>query len=374
VVVTALNHNEILVDDPVWLSDREVLDGYVERRRQINRLEAEATRWLAEIDRRRAFETDGHLSSTAWVTATVGDSPGAAAGRVRVARRIESMPVTAEAFHEGEIDLPRVQMLIAASRIDETLFARDEQILVDAAGTLSMDNLRRALAYWKQAADLRAAQTDAQHLYRRRRLSVSVTLGGMVRLDGDLDPESGETVITALRSLTDPTNLDPSDTRTPLQRRADALVELCRDHLDHQDTPMSGGEKPHVTLTVSIDALEGRAAQPCQLTETGVITPQAARRLACDAAVTPMITDNLGAPIDIGRRTRSIPPAIRRALIARDGGCTAPGCGRPARWTDAHHIVHWADGGPTNLDNLTLLCRHHHRQAHEGNPQPPKRE
>jgi len=265
-------------------------------------------------------------------------------------------------------------MLVATSAVDETLFRRDERTLVDAARTLSVDHLKRALAYWRQAADLRAAQADAEHLHRRRRLSVSVTLGGMVRLDGDLDPESGETVITALRSLTDPTNLDPTDGRTPPQRRADALVEICRGHLDHQDTPVSGGEKPHVTLTVSIEALEGRAGKPCELTETGVITPQAARLLACDAAVTPMITDNLGAPIDVGRRTRSIPPAIRRALIARDQGCTSPGCSRPARWTDAHHIVHWADGGPTNLDNLTLLCRHHHHQAHQHETQPPKRE
>ena len=373
-MVTSLTRTEPMVDDPVWLSDREVLDGYAERRRRIARLEAEATRWLTEIDRRRAFEADGHLSATAWVTATVGDSPGTAASRVRVARRIESLPATSEAFRAGDIDLPRVQMLIAASRVDEDLFRRDERVLVDAARTLSVDHLKRALAYWRQAADLRAAQVDADHLYRRRRLSVSVTLGGMVRLDGDLDPESGETVLTALRSLTDPTNLDPRDNRTPLQARADALVEICRDHLDHTDTPVSGGERPHVTLTVSIDALEGRAAQPCELDETGVITPQAARRLACDAALTPMITDNLGAPIDVGRRTRTIPPALRRALVARDQGCTAPGCTRPARWTDAHHIVHWADGGPTNLDNLTLLCRHHHRQTHEDDPRSPKRE
>jgi len=313
--VTTLTDYEIPVDDPVWLSDREVLDGYAERRRRINRLEAEATRWLGEIDRRRAFETDGHVSSTAWVTATVGDSPGGAASRVRVARRLESMPATTEAFVAGEIDLVRVQMLVATSSVDEDLFLRDERTLVDAARTLSVDHLRRALAYWRQAADLRAARTDANNLYRRRRLSVSATLGGMVRLDGDLDPEAGEIVLAALRSVTDPGNLDPSDGRTPPQRRADALTDICRDHLDHGDKPVSGGEKPHMTLTVSIDALEGRAAKPCELTETGVITPQAARRLACDAAITPMITDN-----------------------------------------------------------LTLLCRYHHNQAHQHEPQPPKRE
>jgi len=97
----------------------------------------------------------------------------------------------------------------------------------------------------------------------------------------------------------------------------------------------------------------------------GPITGEAARRIACDAGITRVITDGPSQPLDVGRRTRTIPPAIRTALVVRDRGCVFPGCDRPPPWTDAHHLVHWADGGPTNLDNLALLCRTHHRTVHE---------
>jgi hypothetical protein len=149
------------------------------------------------------------------------------------------------------------------------------------------------------------------------------------------------------------------------------LVELCRDYLDHGDTPLSGGRRPHVTLHVAAEALHGLAAEPCEVDGAGVVTPQAARRIACDAAVTRLSVDGDGSALDVGRATRSVPPALRRALEARDRGCVI--CGRPARWCDAHHIVHWADGGPTSLDNLVLLCRHHHRLIHQNRIQLPPR-
>jgi Domain of unknown function (DUF222)/HNH endonuclease len=97
----------------------------------------------------------------------------------------------------------------------------------------------------------------------------------------------------------------------------------------------------------------------------GPITGEAARRIACDAGITRVITDGPSQPLDVGRRTRTIPPALRTALVVRDRGCVFPGCDRPPPWTDAHHLTHWADGGPTSLDNLALLCRRHHRTVHE---------
>jgi hypothetical protein len=98
----------------------------------------------------------------------------------------------------------------------------------------------------------------------------------------------------------------------------------------------------------------------------GPITAEAARRLACDAGITRVITAGASQPLDVGRRTRTIPPALRTALTVRDRGCVWPGCDRPPPWTDAHHLIPWIDGGPTNLDNLALLCRRHHRSVHEG--------
>ncbi len=222
------------------------------------------------------------------------------------------------------------------------------------------------MEYWKQAADQAAAAADAEHLHRRRRLHISETLGGMVRLDAELDPEGGQTVLTALRSLTDPGQLDEQDTRTPAQRRADALVDLCADHLTYGEAPVSGASRPQLSAVVSIEALHGGTAEPCELDDGTVITSETARRLACDAAVTRVITGADSEVLDVGRATRTISAAMRKALIIRDQHCQYPGCDRPHRWCDAHHLQHWADGGPTSLSNLTLLCRRHHRAVHEG--------
>jgi hypothetical protein len=189
---------------------------------------------------------------------------------------------------------------------------------------------------------------------------------GMVRLDADLDPETGETVITALRSFLDAEmrSSDPEDGRTPAQCRADAMGEIFRQWLDLADRPQVGGERPHVNITVDLDALEGRAGRSSELACTGPVRPETARRIACDAGVSRVITRGPSEPLDIGRRTQVVPAALRRAVIIRDRHCRFPGCDRPPSWGDAHHIAHWADGGLTALSNLVLLCRRHHRMVH----------
>jgi hypothetical protein len=120
-----------------------------------------------------------------------------------------------------------------------------------------------------------------------------------------------------------------------------------------------------VVVTLDLDALEGRAGR-AELQDWGPVAPETARRLACDAKVSRVITDGAGQPLDVGRSTRVVPPALRRAATVRDRGCRFPGCGRPPGWCDAHHVRHWADGGETALDNLVLLCRPHHRAIHRG--------
>ena len=345
----------IAVEDPI--------DEYLRLRSETTMLQARAAEVLATIDRDRLHEELGYLSTVSFVVDRAGDSWDSARRAVAEARGLTEHPYIRDAFAAATLDRPRVGMLLAAARVSPDLFARDEAVLVDTLSGLSMAHAFRAVEYWKHAADREASARDAEHLHRRRRLSVSRTLGGMVRLDGELDPEGGEVVITALRSMVEPGNLDTSDPRSPAQRRADALVDLCADHLAHGDTPVSGGVRPHLTLSLRPKTLAGIA--PGMLGDEVVLTPEAARRVACDATVTEITTDGTTV-LDVGRATRTIPAAIRRALVARDGGCTEPGCGRPDRWCDAHHIVHWADGGPTSLENLTLLCRRHHRMRHEG--------
>lgn len=190
----------------------------------------------------------------------------------------------------------------------------------------------------------------------------------MVRVDGDLDPETGQTLITALRCVQDADvrSRDTPDLRTSAQRRADALGEICRKWLDDAERPLVGGERPHVTVTVDLAALEGRAGTVCEFDDVGPISPETARRWACDASLSRVITRGNSEPLDVGRRTSVVPAALRRAVGVRDRHCRFPGCDRPPGWCDAHHVRHWADGGETALPNLTLLCRPHHRLVHRG--------
>lgn len=363
---------QALQADPLFESAVEhPIDEYLRLCREVTMIEARAASVLADIERRGLHEDAGYLTAAALIRDRLGISSGEARRRVGEARGLSEHPTIRDAYERADIDRPRVSMLLAASKVDTDLFERDEQVLVDAAGSLTADEARRAINYWKQAADQAAAVDDESCLYERRRLSISETFEGTVRIDGLLDPESGKVVLKAIGSIVEPSLLDPEDTRSKLQRRADALVDLCADHLAHGDTRTSGGTRPHITLTVAPEALRGEPAEPCELDGT-VVTPTTARRISCDATVTEVVVDD-GTILDVGRARRTIPPAIRRALEVRDGGCSRSGCDAPSRWCDAHHIVHWADGGPTSLDNLRLLCRRHHREAHQWTDYP-KRE
>jgi hypothetical protein len=261
---------------------------------------------------------------------------------------------------------------VAARDVDPEEFRRSEATLVEAARIHSTNDLQRVAAYWRQAVEQDHALDSDEKVRARRRLHASVSFLGMVRVDGDLDPETGETLLTALKAVLDAESKKggAGDDRTPSQRRADALGEICRQWLDSGERPGIGGERPHVTVTVGVDALReaphGGDGSPgtSELDHTGPVVPETARRLACDASIRRVVMAGASEPLDLGRRTPVIPPGMRRAVILRDRHCRFPGCDRPHAWCDAHHVVHWTDGGPTALPNLLLLCRRHHRMVH----------
>jgi len=347
---------------------REELRGL---RRRMARLEARSAELVESAARRGFPQEEGFGSATGWLVALTGDPPAVCRSRVAVARALRQMPLTREAFTSGDLSEPRVRLLAQACEFAPEVFGRDEGLLVQQARTLPAKVFPRAVAHWRRLADADGALAEADRAFQRRRLHISATWAGMVRLDGDLDPESGQTVLTALGSLTEPEALDPEDRRSPAQRRADALVEICRRHLDSSDRPRVGGERPHLTITIPLDQLTGEGLTDL---DSGPIPLEAVRRLACDATLTPLITGEDGRPLAAGRSTRVIPPALRRLLHQRDQHCTHPGCDIPARWCDTHHVVHWAHGGPTTPDNLRLLCRRHHRLAHDHDQAHPQRE
>ncbi|OFW67255.1 MAG: hypothetical protein A2Z12_05955 [Actinobacteria bacterium RBG_16_68_21] len=362
--MTAVLEKPTLIDEfPVFTDD--LVERLADRRRLIASIEAECAIVVAELIRRGAHHDLGHRSMVSLLVDRLGVSAGVARGMIRVATALDEMPHTRAAFEAGDLDLARARQLVSAREANPELFAWHERALVETIEGLPMRHVAGALDYWAQQASLEYAEHDAAVRREQRRLHVSL-VNGMVHVDGRLDPVSGQFVITALDTLTDPGNLDPADSRTPAQRRADALVGLCREHLDTDGLPTQRTERPHVMVHVALEALEGRAGRPCELDDTGVITPQAVRRLACDSKVTRIVTRAESQILDVGRTTRVVPTGMRRALVARDRGCVIHGCGAPRRWCDAHHIVHWADGGSTSLGNLVLLCDRHHTLVHEG--------
>jgi hypothetical protein len=354
-------------EDLRGLPDGALEEDLLELQRAGERLEVQRLRRLAEIDRRRPYLRDGCLSTASWWAQRTRLSHGAAGGDVRMARALDAMPHSCEAFVSGEVSSSGVRVLVAAREYDPEAYTEAEPLLVEAARRHSIRDLGRVVTYWRDAVEARRGGDHREDRLRDlRRLHVSPTMFGMVRLDADLDPETGETVITALRSFLDAQmrSPDPEDRRTPAQRRVDAMGEIFRQWLDVADRPEVGGERPHVNVTVDLEVLEGRAGQPCELASTGPVTSETARRIACDAGVSRVVTRGQSEPLDIGRRTQVVPAALRRAVVIRDHHCRFPGCDRPPSWGDAHHIAHWADGGVTALANLVLLCRRHHRMVH----------
>jgi hypothetical protein len=190
---------------------------------------------------------------------------------------------------------------------------------------------------------------------------------GMTALSGRLDPESAAVLAAALDPLSAPNPCDANGGRDPRpadRRRAEALVEICR------RAAAAGGAAPATTkaqivVTIEYDTLKNGLRGAGHTLDGTVLSPQTVRKLACDASIIPMVLGSKSQPLDVGRTKRLVTPAQLAALYVRDKGCTFPGCGRPPQWTNAHHVKHWIDGGPTALLNLALLCGFHHTWVHK---------
>lgn len=353
------------LDDVAGYGDAALGDRLRELQRIADALDGEMSRTLAVFDGRGGGCSDGAVSTQAWLRWRMRLHPGEAHQRVAVARGLGGLPATAAALAGGEISQRHAAVIVqTATDVGPAAARSAEPILLEAAHHIDPGALRRLAARIRHAVDADGAVADGEKAFERRRLHVSSTYGGMVALDGLFDPESGATVVAALTALSAPR--PPGDPRSPAQARADALVDLARRALDRGDLPEQSGEKPHLTVTVDLAALRRAEGAPsAELLWAGPITAEAARRIACDAGVSRMLMAGRGQVLDVGRTTRVVPTALRKALAVRDGGCRFPGCFRPPPFTDAHHIVSWLDGGATALDNLVLLCRFHHRWVHE---------
>jgi 5-methylcytosine-specific restriction endonuclease McrA len=318
---------------------------------------------IREFDAREGW-SNGFRSCADWLSWRVGLDKGAAREHVRVARALGALPHLARAFARGEVSYSKIRAVtrVAAPETEERLLA------VARAGTAV--HVERIVRGWRYMDRKTEAQESARQ-HKSRALHVSHDDDGMVVLRGRLAPEVGAVLLRALeaaretlyqrsRAATD----EAQDVPTTEQQRADALALIAETALHHGIDPGAPGERYQVVVHVDAAVLADADQAGQSVLEDGVRVPAGtSQRLACDASRVVMRHDEDGRVVEVGARTRTIPPALRRALHHRDRGCRFPGCG--LRLGEGHHIRHWAAGGPTTLSNLALLCRRHHRSVHE---------
>ena len=333
-------------------------------------LEAATARLLAlirEFDARGGWNT-GFRSCAAWLSWRVGLEPGAARERVRVARALGTLPALAEALARGELSYAKVRAItrVATPETEARLLA------VGRAGTAAY--VERIVRGWRRV-DRHAAAREAARQHTGRALHVYQDEDGTVVLRGRLAPEVGALLLRALdaaretlyqrcRVIVPPASDPAAETPTRAQQQADALALLAETALHHELDPGAPGERYQVVVHVDAAVLADPEQPGQSVLEEGSHVPAGtSQRLACDASRVVMRHDGEGRVVEVGARTRTIPPALRRALQHRDRGCRFPGCN--VRVGEGHHVRHWAQGGPTTLSNLALLCRRHHRAVHE---------
>jgi Domain of unknown function (DUF222)/HNH endonuclease len=326
-------------------------------------LNAATCRWLslvAEFDRREGHVSWGCASCAHWLSWQCGITPGAAREQLRVARCLLQLPEIQGAFAAGRLSFSQARALTRVATPE------NEGDLLQLASHATAAQLERIVRGYRKADDL---SREAEAAHEAREVFYWHDDDGSLVIHARLPAAEGELVLQALNAAEATLTADDGDvsaeTRpSPGQRRADALVAMAETTLSSGLAPAAGGERHQVVVHVDIETLAADEPGRCELADGTAIGPETARRLACDGALVKMTHGKRGPP-NVGRRTRTVPAAIRRALDARDAGCRFPGCTR-TRFVDAHHIHHWAHGGPTSVDNLVLLCRHHHRLLHEG--------
>ena len=329
---------------------------------------------IAEFDREEAYARHGLANTAQWLNWQCGIGAVAAREKVRVARSLEQLPEIADAFAKGEISYSKVRAMTRVAT------PANESVLVHTARNGTAAHVEKLVRKYRWTQRRDAAQL-AQRQNEFRKVSYFFGMDGEFILSACLPPEIGAVVSKALQTAVEAVRESKEVTaETPLQIpsdvwKADALRLMAETFLDHrgEDTG-AGSAADRLQVVVHIDqailseqqaAAEAGAPHRCELEDGPALALDTARRLACDASVVGIVEGEEGEPLDIGRKTRSIPPAIARALRARDGGCRFPGCDR-TRFCQGHHIEHWGNGGETKLDNLITLCGFHHRLVHEG--------
>ena len=341
------------VFSPRMVSDAQLGEELIQLRHQIDMMELAFCVRAAEFAATEEWEVQGSVSAIDWIRLNCHMTSNAAADRVAVGERMAELPQSLQAMAATRIGFAHLAVMTRTANAVGARF--DEAALVEKARACSPGKFFHLCRHYRHAADPQGYAAEEAELVEGRRLSLSTWEDGSLLVNGVLDPEGGAVLRTALEPLA--RRSGEHDHREREQRLADALVELAS----------GGGSQAQLQVTSSVETLLGLAGAPAAEMEFSLpVSSATVERLACDCSVTRVLLDSESVVIEVGRSRRVVSGPARRALAARDRHCRWPRCERPASWSAAHHVVHWINGGSTDLDNLVLLCHRHHRMVHEG--------
>ena len=331
-------------------------------------------RWLlllAELDRRGEWSDGATKTCADWLSWRCSIMPATAREHLRVARRLVELPLVTRSFASGALSYSKVR---AITRVAEPATEEQLVLLAEHASGAVLERLVRG--YRRSAA---ACLESAEIAHERRYLRWEWAEDGSLRFRGRLPPDDGALLLAALQraesgsegqeddNMANVAEGEHEDTATRYRNRsADALVTVARASLSAERSSVAGVADP-CQVVVHVDAETLAADDVVERTDLDngpSLLPETVRRLACDASIVRIIERD-GRPLTVGRRTRTVSPALRRALHSLDRACRFPGCSH-TRFLHAHHVKHWARGGNTDISNLVMLCSHHHRLVHEG--------
>jgi hypothetical protein len=362
----------LAAEDVRSLTPRQQLDGIAEMLAAKNRLEAQVARWVRSAELDQAPEDDGKKTMKSWLRGHGRVSPGVAGQVVRTGRALEQLPALAAAFAAGAVTAEQVAVIapvVQPKRVAAALekgidLAEVDRILTAVAAEHQIEQVSRAVHHYLSRLDPDGPEPDPTD---ERALTISTLSDGTVLVRGQLDAVGGEKFKAAIESVVQ-ADRPKGDLRTRAQQQADGLVQLADNQLASGDLPLLRTVKPSIVVTMR-DADLFAEANGAATASTGfgsLISASKARMVACDGSVTPVLIDEHGLPLNVGRTKRVVPPHLRKAVELRDEACVFAGCGAPKYWCDVHHLIHWIFGGETSLENSALLCERHHTKVHHG--------
>ncbi len=328
----------------------------------------DAARLSAEF---REEETADQLDAPTageWIRHNCKMKSGAAYDSINVGEQLPRIAKCAQAMVNGEIGFAHLSVIARTATAlsngaHESVFPEDD--VLEHARESSAGRLWHYCERLRHALDPESVEQDHRVAVESRRLQLSVWEDGSVQISGQLDPVGGAALRTALEPLAQP--MGQGDERCLERRQGDAVVELSLHSLDAGLLPQRASQRPHLQVTTSLETLQGLPGSTAADMEFSTpISAVTVQRMACDASIARVVFGPDSVVVDVGRAARVVSGATRRALNARDQHCQWPGCERTASWSAAHHLVHWVQGGATDLSNLILLCHRHHWMVHEG--------